>query len=92
MYQITKRQRENAKKLGVVIKPSTNLKKKIDVFDLKGNKLASIGAAGYNDYDIYIAKFGLNFANERRRLYKVRHEGDRHKKGSAGYYADQILW
>jgi hypothetical protein len=44
------------------------------------------------DYDSYIRKEGIAFANERRRLYKIRHEADRHKKGTAGYYADQILW
>ena len=92
MYRIFKRQLENAKRLGVTIKPSTLKGKKIDVFNKAGEKIASIGDIQYNDYDIYIAKFGIKFANARRRLYKFRHESDRHKKGSAGYYADQILW
>jgi len=92
MYKITQRQKLMAKRLGVEIKPSTNSKKKIDVFSKSGDKLASIGAAGYNDYDIYLAKNGIEYANQRRRLYKIRHESDRHKKGSAGYYADKILW
>ena len=92
MYNITKRQRENAMKLMVFIKPSTNSAKKIDVFTFKGKKLASIGAMGYKDYDIHLAESGRTFANERRRLYKIRHQADRTKVGTAGYYADQILW
>jgi hypothetical protein len=92
MYKITDRQAKNADRLKVIIRPSKNSKKKIDVYDLKGNKLVSIGAAGYMDYDLYIKNKGLAYANERRRLYKIRHSADRTKKGSAGYYADQILW
>lgn len=92
VYRITPRQRANAERLGVVIKPSKVKGKKIDVFDKTGKKLASIGALGYADYDIYLAKTNKGFADKRRDNYKSRHEGDRHKKGSAGYYADQILW
>jgi hypothetical protein len=29
---------------------------------------------------------------ERRARYKKRHEKDRHRENSAGYYADKILW
>jgi hypothetical protein len=57
-----------------------------------GIKIASIGALGYKDYSIYFAENGLAFANERRRLYQIRHANDRNKKGTAGYYADKILW
>ena len=41
-YKITKYSKEQAKKLGVVIKPSTRKNKKIDVFK-DGNKISSIG-------------------------------------------------
>ncbi len=92
MYKITARQLKNANALNVVIKPSKNKNKKIDVFDIEGNKIASIGAIGYNDYDSYIKTKGLAYANERRRLYQIRHANDRNKKGTAGYYADKILW
>jgi hypothetical protein len=92
MYKITARQLKNADALNVVIKPSKNKNKKIDVYNLQGVKIASIGAAGYNDYDLYIKTKGLAYANERRRLYKIRHNNDRNKKGTAGYYADKILW
>jgi hypothetical protein len=91
MYKITSRQKQNARKLGVTIKPSTNKSKKIDVYK-DGIKIASIGAIGYKDYSMHLAENGLTYANERRRLYKIRHQNDRTKKGTAGYYADQILW
>ena len=92
MYKITNRQKRNADALFVKIKPSTLKGKKIDVFDIQGNKIASIGALGYMDYDLYLKTKGLAYANERRRLYQIRHAKDRTKKGSAGYYADKILW
>ena len=92
MYKITTRQLFNAEKLGVTIKPSTNKAKKIDVYNKAGQKLASIGAKGYKDYEIYLLEKGSAFANERRRLYRIRHQNDRTKVGSAGYYADKILW
>ena len=48
-YTIKKYSYDKAKKLGVIIKPSTLQGKKIDVFNKKGDKLASIGALGYDD-------------------------------------------
>jgi hypothetical protein len=53
MYQITDYTYQQAKKLGVEVKPSTDKKKKIDVIK-NGNKIASVGAIGYNDYPTYI--------------------------------------
>lgn len=90
MYSISKYTKDKAKKLGVVVKPSTNKKKKIDVFKDK-KKVASVGAIGYKDYTIYL-KEDKKKAEVRRKAYKKRHEKDRHKKGSNGYYADQLLW
>jgi hypothetical protein len=91
-YTITKYTRDKAKKLGVVVKPSSVKGKKIDVFNKKGEKLASIGALGMGDYPTFMREKGKDYANVRRRLYKDRHEKDRHKRGTAGYYADQLLW
>jgi hypothetical protein len=91
MYQITEYSKKQAKKLNVEIKPSKSKNKKIDV--IKNKKLiASIGSINYNDYPTYIKTKGLNFANERRKLYKLRHKNDLKKKNSAGYYANKILW
>ena len=90
-YHITHYTYRRAKKLGVTVKQSTNKTKKIDVF--RGDtKLASVGANGMNVFPTYINKRGMKYAKTRRRLYRIRHERDRHIKGSAGYWADKLLW
>lgn len=91
-YTITKYTRDKASKLGVIVKPSSVQGKKIDVFNKKGEKVASVGALGMGDYPTFIKEKGKDYANVRRRLYKQRHEKDRHKRGTAGWYADQLLW
>ena len=91
MYKIKRYTYQQAKKLGVQVKPSKVKGKKIDVFK-NGKKVASVGARGYNDYPTYIQKKGKKYVDERRRLYKIRHKNDRTKRGSAGYYADKLLW
>jgi hypothetical protein len=91
-YKITQYSKTQAEKLGVTIKPSSVQGKKIDVFNKKGEKIASIGALGYSDYPTYLKEKGKEYADNRRKLYKERHESDRHVRGSAGYYADKILW
>ena len=90
-YQITNYTLKKAKKLKVRVKPSTNPTKKIDVYK-KGEKIASVGARGMNDFPTYIKKNGLQYAKTRRRLYKMRHEKDRHAKWTRGWLADQLLW
>lgn len=95
-YKILPYSFRKAKELGVVIKPSSNPLKKKDVFK-NGKKVASVGARGMNDYPTYLEKekkgyYEKGYANRRRKLYKERHEKDRHKVGSNGYYADKILW
>ena len=90
-YKIKAYSFAQAKKLGVTIKPSNRIGKKIDVF--KGDKkVASIGALGYGDYPTFMEKMGKEFADKKRKAYKMRHEKDRHVRGSAGFYADKILW
>lgn len=90
-YAITNYTKQQAKKLGVVVKPSSVKGKKIDVFK-KGEKIASVGALGYSDYPTYMKTKGKAYADERRRLYKIRHSKDRNVKDSDGYYADKLLW
>tara|TARA_Y100000114_G_C11763532_1_gene331458 strand:+ start:8995 stop:9273 length:279 start_codon:yes stop_codon:yes gene_type:complete len=90
-YRIKEYTKRQAKKLGVQVKPSKVKGKKIDVFK-NGKKVASVGAIGYNDYPTYMQKKGKKYADERRRLYKIRHNKDRKVRGSAGYYADKLLW
>ncbi len=91
-YKPTNRQLRNAYSLGVNIKPSSNRKKKLDVFDYHWNFICSIGDIHYGDYDSYIKTHGLEYATQRKNLYKQRHERSRHHLGTASYYADQILW
>lgn len=90
-YTITKYTYKQAKRLGVTVKPSTNKTKKIDVYK-KGKKVASVGARGYNDFPTFMKLKGKKYAQTRRKLYKMRHEKDRHVKGSRGFYADILLW
>ena len=91
MYVITNYTKDQAKKLGVIVKQSTNKTKKIDVFK-DSKKIASIGANGYGDYPTFIHSFGRENADKRRNLYKIRHNSDRKVKGSNGFYADKLLW
>ena len=90
-YKIKPYTKAQARKLGVQVKPSKVKGKKIDVFK-NGKKIVSVGAIGYNDYPTYIQKKGKKYADERRRLYKIRHNKDRKIRGSSGYYADKLLW
>ena len=92
MYKITKYSFDKAKQMNLKIYPSKNPKYKIDVYDLDNNYITSIGANGYSDYPTYINTHGLSYANERRKLYKQRHNKDRHKLFSRGWFSWKILW
>lgn len=96
MYKIKTGQREAARRLGVVIRPSTAKNKKIDVYK-HGFKVASIGAQGYEDYWGYVQKekkgtVPPGTAAQRRELYKIRHAAECTAVGTPGYYACKILW
>jgi hypothetical protein len=89
-YDITNYTKRQAKKLKVKVKPSKRKNKKIDVFDLNDKYIVSIGAAGYKDFPTYTKEKGKKFAEERRRLYRLRHK--KGEEGSASYYAHNLLW
>ncbi len=91
-YQIKQYSRDRATELNITIKPSANPKHKIDVFDKNDTCSASIGAVGYADYPTYLAKGDKAFADTKRNSYKARHEKYRKVVGTAGYYADQLVW
>lgn len=94
-YKIKPLQREKAKKLNVIIKPSQNSKKKIDVFNKDGKKIASIGAKGYNDYATYLQNIPKEEADKKRKNYLARHSKEpkmKNGKRTNSYYADKILW
>ena len=88
-YNITDYSYKQAQKLGVQIRPSTSKNKKIDVFK-KGVKVATIGDTRYQDYPNYIDTRGKSYADERRKLYRIRHKND--LKSGNGFYANKILW
>jgi hypothetical protein len=91
MYSITKYTYNQAKKLGVVVKPSRNATKKLNVYK-DNKKVASIGAYGMSNFPTYMKTRGITYAKKRRRLYKMRHEKDRHVKWSRGWLSDKLLW
>ena len=91
MYSITNYTYKKAKRLGVTVKPSKNKSKKLNVYK-KGKKIASVGAYGMRNFPTYMRDSGLAYAKTRRRLYKMRHEKDRHVKWSRGWLADKLLW
>lgn len=93
-YQIKKIQFDKAKKLKVEIKPSTNKKKKIDIFK-DGEKVGSIGAMGYKDYGTYLEELPKKEADKKRKNYLARHKKEpksKDGKKTNSYYADKILW
>lgn len=92
IYEIKNYSQIQAKKLGVIIKPSNKKNKKIDIYDMNNNYILSIGDKNYSDYATYILNNGKDYADKRRKLYKIRHNKNRKKPNTASYYADNILW
>jgi len=90
-YKITDYSYKQAKKLGVQIRPSVYKNKKIDVFK-NDVKIASIGDINYLDYPTYIETKGKKYADERRKLYKIRHKNDINVKNSNGFFSSRLLW
>lgn len=91
MYEITSYTKEKAKGLGVVVKPSTVKGKKIDVFKNE-KKIASIGDIKYSDYPTYLKEDGKAVADERKRLYHLRHQKESNKIGTPSFFAKKLLW
>lgn len=96
VYTITEYSKKKAKELNVDIKPSKNKNKKIDVYK-NNKKVASIGDIKYNDFPTYLLmeNKGLvekGYANQRRKLYRIRHKKDLDNKNGNGYYSNQLLW
>ena len=88
-YNIKNYSYKKAKEINVEIRPSKKKNKKLDVYK-NGSLIATVGDKRYLDYPNYIEKKGLEYANNRRRLYRLRHKDDM-KKGN-GYYANKLLW
>ena len=105
MYEITKytfdRLEQLNKKLNgnITIEPSSNKKKKIDIFinDKKTNSIGAIKDNGvpYLDYPNYIKIKGLEYADKRRELFYNRHskeEDIKDGKITNSFFAKWLLW
>lgn len=101
-YEIKQRTKQTAKSIGVIVKPSTIAKYKIDVFDKSGDLLARVGDSNYLDFPSYLEmerkkEVPTGFADKRRQAYWTRHAKEIEKLGdnwigSRSYYAFMLLW
>jgi hypothetical protein len=92
-YRITNYTKQQAAKHGLTVKPSQVKGKKISVY--KGDDyLGSVGSIGYDDFGVFKSKYGQVHANERRRLYHMRHrqEAGYNQKYSRSWLASHLLW
>ena len=87
MYDILPYTKRRARDLGVTVTPSKNKNKKLKVVEPSG-RVFHVGDIRYADYPTY-RQVSPSIADDRRRLYHIRHRGDR---GGAGYYARELLW
>ena len=94
-YIITQEIKRRADALNLIVKSSRNKDKKLDIYK-DGIKQASIGQAGAMDYHLWLQERGQAYANERRRLYHLRHKGEAPKtkngKLTASFLSKVILW
>jgi len=80
-------------------KSGTKNKKYDAILMHKKTKKLKLVPFGDDRYGQYNDQTGLGlyshmdtFDNERRKLYKMRHEQTRHKKFSSSFFADRYLW
>jgi hypothetical protein len=90
-YEILPYSFKKATELGVEIKPSKNKNHKIDIYH-NGKFITSGGDINYQDYPHYIEDRGLEYANTRRHLYRIRHKKEIDKEGSRGWLINYLLW
>ena len=91
-YIITQYSYDKAKQLNLIITQSKNKNKKIDVYDIHNNFLHSIGDIKYNDYPNYCIIYNKQYADERRRLYHIRHQKNINVINSKQYLSANLLW
>ena len=90
-YIITDYTLQKAKQMKVTVQLSEVKNKKLDVFK-NDVKIATIGDSRYKDFPTYVIENGIEFANQRKRLYYLRHKKDIEKLNSNGFYAAKLLW
>ena len=91
-YLITQYSYDQAKKLNLIIKSSKNKNKKIDVYNISDEFINSIGDIRYNDYPSYLSTYNKQYADERKRLYHIRHQKNINVINSKQYLAANLLW
>jgi hypothetical protein len=89
MYKIKDYSYKKARELSLDIKPSKKTGKKIDIYK-NGEYVTSIGSIKHKDYPTYVLENGKTYADERKRLYHMRHKKD--LKYLRGGLASKILW
>jgi hypothetical protein len=97
MYIIQPYTYQQAERKSVFVVPSNNPNKKIDVYSENGNFLCSAGDIHYLDYPTYlemekngVAPVGL--AEERRKLYRIRHSKELKRFGTPSWASWNLLW
>jgi len=75
MYDISKSTYAIAKRYGLEVYPSKKPFKKIDVYS-DDKYIASVGDIRYKDYHMYLRERGKAYAQERARLFYIRHKKD----------------
>ena len=91
-YNITNYSYDKAKQLNLIIKQSKNKNKKIDVYNIDNIFLHSIGDILYNDYPNYCIVYNKKYADERKRLYHIRHKKGINIINSKQYLSANLLW
>jgi hypothetical protein len=89
VYKIHQGTKNQAKRLGVIVKPSITGNFKIDVYSKDGKLICRIGDINHKDYWLYLDRYGKKYAQERQALYLKRsgnYTTDR------GRYARLLLW
>lgn len=79
---------EIAEELGIEVKPSTNPRKKYDIYK-NGEFECSIGAINFLDYRQLVEKHGIEIANKKRELYLKRHKNNCTKEMD---FTIKLLW
>ena len=90
MYEIQPYSFTRAEQLDLIIKPSTNEKRKIDIFDKDNKFICSCGDSRYYDFPYYVNRYGLEYAEAKRHVYHIKNRPKR--INTASFFEKEILW
>ena len=90
LYKVEPYSLTRAEQLGVILKPSANVKRKIDIYDKEGQYICSCGDSRYYDFPYYLNQYGLEYAEAKRHLYHIKNKPKR--KNTASFFEKEILW